>query len=451
MKYMNETLISLIHLLTFLLIVISFYLLTIYIYNIFISFFGFKQSKRDYALIEDDTRFLILVAAHNEERVIRSTIKNLKSIDYNKFDICIVSDRSTDKTTNIALEENVKVVDTILFKYEREGVGKPAGLQYALRDLGFDNVKNNYDMILVLDADNFVDTNILSELNSQFLAKEKPEVIQCYLDSKNYNKMMSLAYSMVFWTNNKFSQLSRYRLGLINSIGGTGFAVRSDYLVDSGGFNYKSLTEDLEMEVEITKKRGRILWNDFASIYDEKPQRLNISMKQRHRWAKGHFYVAFKEFFPLLWMSVRYMDIKCLDKLIFLLTMGRSIHFILMSITVLLTGTLLFIENKIFDIWIAATPSTTLTFLNDYFIFISIVNIVLLSYSFLFLPLLATYMKIKNIRFIRNFFAFLYFIITDFIVQTWAIFTWPKQNVWYKTPHIQNEIKEIDEEVIIEE
>lgn len=60
-------------------------------------------------------------------------------------------------------------------------------------------------------------------------------------------------------------------------------------------------------------------------------------------------------------------------------------------------------------------------------------------------------MKIKNIRFIRNFFAFLYFIITDFIVQIWAIFTWPKQNVWYKTPHIQNEIKEIDEEVIIEE
>src|SRR5699024_4171726 len=182
----------------------------------------------------------------------------------------------------------------------------------------------------------------------------------------------------------------------INSIGGTGFAVRSDYLVDSGGFNYKSLTEDLEMEVEITKKRGRILWNDFASIYDEKPQRLNISMKQRHRWAKGHFYVAFKEFFPLLWMSVRYMDIKCLDKLIFLLTMGRSIHFILMIITVLLTCTLLFIQNKIFDIWIAATPSTTLMFLNDYFIFISIVNIVLLSYSFLFLPLLATYMKIKT-------------------------------------------------------
>jgi|SRR5699024_1466881 len=448
----ENVLIFMIDALFLLLIGLSFYLIIVYIYNLFISLFAFRKAKRDYNILPDESRFLILVAAHNEENIIRATIRELKKIDYNpeKFDICIVSDRSDDATTQIAIEEGVKVVDTILDKYKREGVGKPAGLQYALREIGFDTVRKNYDLIMILDADNFVDYPILKELNSQFIEKDKPMVIQSYLDSKNHNKMMSLAYSMVFWTNNRFSQLSRYRLKLNNSIGGTGFVVRSDYLIDSGGFNYNSLTEDLEMEIEITKNNGRILWNDFAAVYDEKPETLKISMKQRHRWAKGHFYVAFKQFLPLLWLSIRHLDIKYLDKIVFLMTMGRSTHFILMSLTIFLTVLLLTIQSEFLSVLSNATVSSFIHFINYYFVFVSVLNVTLLSYSFVFLPLFATYAKIRNKRFIRNLYAFLYYVITDFIIQVLAMFTWPKQNCWYNTPHIQNEIKELDEEKIID-
>lgn len=37
---------------------------------------------------------------------------------------------------------------------------------------------------MILDADNHVDSNVLQELNSQYIAKDKPEAIQIYLDSK---------------------------------------------------------------------------------------------------------------------------------------------------------------------------------------------------------------------------------------------------------------------------
>src|SRR5699024_10182179 len=143
------------------------------------------------------------------------------------------------------------------------------------------------DLVMVLDADNFVSPNILREVNSQYIAKNKPEAIQVYLDSKNYDSMMSLAYSAVFWTNNKFIQAAKYRLGLPNSIGGTGFSVRSDYLIDSGGFIFESLTEDLEMEVEIVSNGGRVLWNDFASIYDEKPEGLKVRSEERRVGKEG--------------------------------------------------------------------------------------------------------------------------------------------------------------------
>ena len=60
------------------------------------------------------------------------------------------------------------------------------------------------------------------------------------------------------------------------------------WLFKHGGFSYKSLTEDLEMEIEIVKSGGIILWNHHAKIYDEKPDSLKVSLRQRTRWAQGH-------------------------------------------------------------------------------------------------------------------------------------------------------------------
>src|SRR5699024_8400681 len=143
------------------LIILSLYFLVSYVYNLFISLYGYKDLERDYELIPDESRFLLLVAAHNKENVIRETIRNLKEIDYDddKYDICIVSDNSTDQTTQIAKDEGVMVVDTIQGKFPRQGIGKPAGLQYSLMELGMDNVKRDYDLVMILDADNFVSSN----------------------------------------------------------------------------------------------------------------------------------------------------------------------------------------------------------------------------------------------------------------------------------------------------
>lgn len=45
---------------------LSFYFMIVYGYNLFISLFGYKNLKKDYEILEDETRFLILIAAHNE-------------------------------------------------------------------------------------------------------------------------------------------------------------------------------------------------------------------------------------------------------------------------------------------------------------------------------------------------------------------------------------------------
>lgn len=198
-----------------------FFIITVYVnintvYYVIISFFGFGKAKRDYEIIEDKTKFLILVAAHNEEKVIGSTIDNLRKIQYRDdlYDIYVVNDNSTDRTGAICEEKGMKYVNTSEQLFPREGVGKPAGLQYALRHLGFDKLTEKYDCLMILDADNHVDSNVLQELNSQYIAKDKPEAIQIYLDSKNSATNLSLGYAMSYYLTNRFFQYGKISSGI---------------------------------------------------------------------------------------------------------------------------------------------------------------------------------------------------------------------------------------------
>lgn len=449
---------TILYILYILLFFMTFYMFALSSYNIFLSFFGFVKNKKDYPNCPPEARFLILVAAHNEENVIGSTLNNLKHIRYDKkfFDILVVNDNSTDRTGIICDSYEVKHIDTIKGEFEREGVGKPAGIQYALRKLGFENVKKRYDLIMILDADNFVDNNILTEINSQWVSKGKPEAIQTYLDCKNSTSLLSFGYCISYWMMNRFFQLSKYRLGLPNSIGGTGFVVCSNFLINNGGFNFKSLTEDIELEIEIVRKGGRVLWNHNVRVYDEKPDNLRVSLKQRYRWSKGHWYVAFTNFFSLLKLIFTERKWKYVDQFLYLFSMGRVLQVFIIFMNIFLLN---FIKdestpvidniNSIMDIITMKdatfTNSVIMWFVSiDWISLITNLNIVTLIsivYGMLILPIYGAWMD-KGI-FLNPFkvlFSGLYFGLSFMIVQFLAIFSWSKQHKWVVTPH--NKTKE---------
>ena len=70
------------------------------------------------------------------------------------------------------------------------------------------------------------------------------------------------------------------------------------------------------MEIEIVKSGGIILWNHHAKIYDEKPDSLKVSLRQRTRWAQGHWYVAFTNFKNLLKCFFEKFKFKYIDQLL---------------------------------------------------------------------------------------------------------------------------------------
>ncbi|PFD45814.1 glycosyl transferase family 2 [Bacillus cereus] len=415
-----------------------FFIITVYVnintvYYVIISFLGFGKAKRDYEIIEDNTRFLILVAAHNEEKVIGSTIDNLRKIQYRDdlYDIYVVNDNSTDRTGAICEEKGMKYVNTSEQLFPREGVGKPAGLQYALRYLGFDKLTEKYDCLMILDADNHVDSNVLQELNSQYIAKDKPEAIQIYLDSKNSATNLSLGYAMSYYLTNRFFQLAKYRLGLPNAIGGTGFIVKMEYLMKHGGFRFDSLTEDLELEMEIVKDNGRVLWNHFVRVYDEKPDNFKISIKQRTRWSQGHWYVAFTNFKPMVKkLFTEKGKIRIIDQLFYLFGMTRAVQMTITLIGILIALGYVVATQSYHDIPDIGKRLVAMI------LGASILSLILFVYQFVVCMYYAV--KVDTNRKYKLFqmsFSIFYYAYTFIYAQIVGLIKWKQQHTWVKTEH----------------
>lgn len=285
---------SFVHITNIIMTIFSVWTMILLVYQIVIGFFGYGKKKNSYEPHDPKLKYLILVPAHNEEKVIGDIIRNLQSMDYPKelYDFYILADNCTDNTAGIAAELGANVLES-----HKEGpdapTGKPIALQKALEALP--DYADKYDLVMFFDADNLMDTGMLREVNSQFLSmNDNVQVVQCYLGCKNRKGLVALFYYMSYTITNRFFQLAKSRLGLNCVIGGTGFAIRSGYLKQRGGWTSMSLTEDFEMQIQATCEGKQIAWNHNVRIYDEKPTRFKASFRQRVRWAQGHWFVTFR-------------------------------------------------------------------------------------------------------------------------------------------------------------
>jgi poly-beta-1,6-N-acetyl-D-glucosamine synthase len=89
----------------------------------------------------------VLIPAHNEEMVIKSSIEAIAAL-VPRENIHVVSDGSTDRTAELARRAGVNVIET------RANVGKAGALEEAIDRFG---LVNRFDVVLLLDADTAID------------------------------------------------------------------------------------------------------------------------------------------------------------------------------------------------------------------------------------------------------------------------------------------------------
>ena len=302
------------------------------IYYLSLSVFGFFGANK---IIKHKPQksFALVVAAHNEEKVIGKIIESLKDLNYPKrlYDIYIIADNCIDNTAMIARNYKVNVFE----RYDENNKGKGFALE-----LMFSKIFKKdriYDAIGIFDADNLVSRNFLIEMNSKLL--EGHRVVQGYIDSKNpHDSWITECYSISFWSSNRLFQLARNNLHLSNQIGGTGFIVSTEVLKKIG-WSSTCLTEDLEFTCKLILNNYKVAWCHKAIVYDEKPLTLRQSWRQRKRWMQGFTDVTIKFFMKLIRKAMVDKDFVALDCALYVV---QPFVFLLFGLSLLLT----FMQNN---------------------------------------------------------------------------------------------------------
>lgn len=146
--------------------------------------------------------------------------------------------------------------------------------------------EEKFDAAFVFDADNLVTANYTEEMNKLYDAGYKAAT--SFRASKNVGQnWVTAGSSYMFYRECSLVHHSRSKLDFGTYVSGTGFYVAMELLEEMGGWNYHTITEDIEFSLDCALKKIKIGYNENAVFYDEQPQKLRDSCAQRLRWCRG--------------------------------------------------------------------------------------------------------------------------------------------------------------------
>ncbi len=228
--------------------------------------------------------FVLLLPARNESRVIGSLLESIKKLDYPHENIRIIVgvESLDDPTCKIA--QSYGAIIYLKKDLDKKGKGYIVGemIDYANNELDFDN-----EAFLILDADNVLDQNYLKEMNKALDAGY--EVAVGYRNTKNWETgWVSSCSGLTFTRFSTLENLGRTRFGATVQLSGTGFYITKNLIEKLGGWNFYTLTEDLELTVRLAIEGVKTAYVSNAIFYDEQPVKWSDSKNQRTRWVKGY-------------------------------------------------------------------------------------------------------------------------------------------------------------------
>lgn len=332
------------------------------LYHVFLSYEGFLYSqemeteKQRLDNLHIDIKNLpfisILIPAHNEDIVIENTLRSMGNLTYpkEKYEIILINDHSTDDTEKKAKELQKKIENLkILNVPKEEGRSKGAALNYGVKYA-------KGDFIAVYDADNTPEKKALLYLVLNII--QNPDIGAVIGKFRTRNKSRNLLTKFINietifyqWT----TQAGRGRVFKLSTIPGTNFVLRKDLLKEIGYWDPKALTEDTDISIKIYQSGKWIKMAPYAVTWEEEPERFNVWLKQRTRWALGNLQVIFKylpKFFSLPKKKI-YIDILYFFLLYFMFFLA-----IIGSLYVFIIGSLGFVnlnlEGPFILLWILA-------------------------------------------------------------------------------------------------
>lgn len=256
--------------------------------------------------------FLVIFPAYREDNVILHSVESFLKQDYptEKYNVVVVSDHQK-KTTN----DSLSLLSITLLKPSFMRSSKAKALQFAI-----DNSGDEYDHVVILDADNVVNADFLSKLNTQLSFGFK--AIQCHRCAKNSDSSISILDGISEEINNTLFRKSHNAIGLSSALIGSGMCFDYNWFKT----NVQKLStagEDRELEVLLIQQNVFIKYAEDIPVYDEKVSNEDNFQRQRQRWMSAQINCLLS-MLPSLHKALFKGDINYIDKTIQQMLIPRS-------------------------------------------------------------------------------------------------------------------------------
>ena len=270
------------------------------------------------ALSNRMTKFLILYPAYKEDKVIINAVKQFLLQDYpkNLYTVIVISDHMQPETN-----EQLSKLPITLLQPTFEKSSKAKAMQYAI-----ENINTEFDNVIILDADNVVRPEFLSQLNVLCCVYD---AIQCHRCAKNADNDVAVLDGASEEINNTIFRKAHNRLGLSSALIGSGMCFKYD-LFKKNVFQLSTAGEDREMEALLLHQEVYIKYAPEIHVFDEKVSNRDNFQRQRMRWMTAQVQSLISNL-PKIPEAIIHGKVNFIDKTIQQALIPRSILIVLLA------------------------------------------------------------------------------------------------------------------------
>lgn len=249
------------------------------VYNMVYALAGLFPLRNRKAKENRLRKIAVLIPGYKEDKVILQTAEVSLRQDYPKemYEVIVIADSFSAETLQKLSQMPIRVVEVVF-----ENSTKSKALNKTMSQ-----IPNDYDIAVILDADNLMAGDFLTKINDGF--NQGFRVIQGHRVAKNTDTSFAILDAISEEINNHIFRKGHRVLGLSSALIGSGMAFEylffKNMMADIkaiGGF-------DKELELKLLRDRQTIGYLEDALVYDEKTQKADNFQRQRKRWLSAQF------------------------------------------------------------------------------------------------------------------------------------------------------------------
>ncbi|MFI3270517.1 MAG: glycosyltransferase family 2 protein [Pseudomonadota bacterium] len=258
-----------------------------------------EHNSHDYS---SKKNIMILIPAHNEEKIIEKTIKSvidskcLVDKEIYTTDIVVIGDNCTDGTVSIARSKGACVVKRT-YQGALQGKGKTLDwFMHSYKDMVIAS-----DYIAIIDADTIVAENFIETMINMFSCKNILVVQSFYDVLPPIEHWRTILLSVALRALHHTRASGRMFLGGTAGLKGNGMMFRSSIL-DTYGWPAHSIAEDAEFSAILACDDIVVSYVPETVVYGTMTHTYKDASEQRARWENGHWLMV-KKWLPKFFIS----------------------------------------------------------------------------------------------------------------------------------------------------